>query len=199
MRQATGSNRCRPEAKGVSIQLTLDGHSFSMPAAAPAGVSSIELLTPLTLLVPGELFDPRTAAALFAAHGLPLPEAGMRIVQNSDGGPLLGVMAVPEEAMRRIEERFGAEVRFSTPLLRPVAAAEPTVCICDTGTLLYIRICDPALRLAETLAVASEADRSYLLARLAERIDPKQYVLQLEDRVGNARCYRNLFKRMICV
>lgn len=169
-----------------------------MPAAeACAGAETVELLTPWTLLVPCELFDPAAAEALFAAHGLPLP-AGMRVVRTSGDDPAIAVMAVPEEAVREIERRCGAKVRYTTPLLHPVAAAEPTVWICDTGELLYLRIYRTGLQLAETVAVGTEAGRSYLLERLAERIDPKEYVLQLEDRAGNARCYRNLFKRMLC-
>ena len=198
MRQATGSNRLRPAAKGVSIQLALDGHSFSMPAAeACAGAETVELLTPWTLLVPRELFDPAAVEALFAAHGLPLP-AGMRVVQASGDGPTLAVMAAPEEAMQELERRCGAKVRYTTPLLHPVAATEPTVWICDTGELLYIRIYRTGLQLAETVAVGTEAGRGYLLERLAERIDPKEFVLQLEDRAGNARYYRNFFKKMLC-
>ena len=60
MRQATGSNTPQLGNK-VSIQLSLDGHSFSVPALSelPAGEApvTVELLLPRTMLVPGELFD----------------------------------------------------------------------------------------------------------------------------------------------
>ena len=60
MKQATGSNTPQSINK-VSIQLTLDGHSFSAPALSGEfpgdGPVEVELLTPRTMLVPEELFD----------------------------------------------------------------------------------------------------------------------------------------------
>ena len=58
MKQATGSKTPNPIHK-VSIQLALDGHSFSTPLPAAAGEEpvEVELLTPKTMLVPAELFD----------------------------------------------------------------------------------------------------------------------------------------------
>ena len=58
MKQATGSNTPQSINK-VSIQLTLDGHSFSAPALSGEfpgdGPVEVELLTPRTMLVPEEL------------------------------------------------------------------------------------------------------------------------------------------------
>ena len=79
MRQVTGSNLSRPANK-VSIRLGSDGHSFSVVGAetlrgGAAGVTGtawveVEVLTPLTLLVPAALCDGRNGAALLAAAGL---------------------------------------------------------------------------------------------------------------------------------
>lgn len=72
MRQATGSNTPQSGNK-VSIQLSLDGHSFSVPALSelPAGEApvTVELLLPGTMLVPGELFDAERGAEMLAANG----------------------------------------------------------------------------------------------------------------------------------
>ena len=74
MRQATGSNTPQSGNK-VSIQLSLDGHSFSVPALSelPAGEApvTVELLLPRTMLVPGELFDAERGAEMLAANGMP--------------------------------------------------------------------------------------------------------------------------------
>ena len=71
MKQATGSKTPNPIHK-VSIQLALDGHSFSTPLPAAAGEEpvEVELLTPKTMLVPAELFDEERGAELLAANGM---------------------------------------------------------------------------------------------------------------------------------
>ena len=70
MKQATGSNTPQSINK-VSIQLTLDGHSFSAPALSGEfpgdGPVEVELLTPRTMLVPEELFDKEHAGEVLAA------------------------------------------------------------------------------------------------------------------------------------
>ena len=73
MKQATGSNTPQSINK-VSIQLTLDGHSFSAPALSGEfpgdGPVEVELLTPRTTLVPEEFFDEACAGELLAAAGM---------------------------------------------------------------------------------------------------------------------------------
>lgn len=75
MRQETGSNTPQTANK-VSIQLALDGHSFSAPALAgdfPGdGAVEIELLTVRTMLVPRETFDAGLAEELLAAGSMAL-------------------------------------------------------------------------------------------------------------------------------
>ena len=84
MRQATGSNTPQSGNK-VSIQLSLDGHSFSVPALSelPAGEApvTVELLLPGTMLVPGELFDAERGAEMLAANGMP-PTAEESVVAS---------------------------------------------------------------------------------------------------------------------
>ena len=74
MRPVTGSNTPRA-GYTVSIQRSLDGHSFSVPALSdiPADHTAVqvELLLPRTMLVPAELFDEKHAAELLAANGMP--------------------------------------------------------------------------------------------------------------------------------
>ena len=168
-------------------------------AALEAG-DAIELLTPLTLLVPRELRAEADAAALFAASGLPLPAEARIVEAVSADGEHVALMGIAEKGLLQIESLGRGEkaVRYTTPLLTDMAPGkEPTVWICDTGRLLYVKVCAPALQLAEVIAVESEADRSYLLQRLVERIDAKRSVLRLEDRAGNGRLYRNFFKKIV--
>lgn len=72
MKQATGKTDSRPNVKKVSIQLALDGHSFSIVGGQgilPEATVKVEILTTRTLLVPEELFDSQQAATLLAADG----------------------------------------------------------------------------------------------------------------------------------
>lgn len=116
MRQVTGSNLSRPANK-VSIRLGSDGHSFSVVGAETlrgeaAGVTGtagveVEVLTPLTLLVPAALCDGRNGAALLAAAGLP-PRAGDAVVRSAPvgDGQAVALMALPEAALRMLGERL---------------------------------------------------------------------------------------------
>lgn len=117
MRQVTGSNLSRPANK-VSIRLGSDGHSFSVVGAetlrgGAAGVTGtagveVEVLTPLTLLVPAVLCDGRNGAALLAAAGLP-PRAGDAVVRSAPAGDgqAVALMALPDAALRMLGERLG--------------------------------------------------------------------------------------------
>ena len=74
MKQVTGSNPfATPER--VSIQQSLDGHSFSRPVLAeiPEGseVRVVELILPGTMLVPERLLSEESARDLLAANGTP--------------------------------------------------------------------------------------------------------------------------------
>ena len=79
MRQATGKTNRPQDGYGVSIQQSLDGHSFSLfglESPAAEGVVEVEAVTPRTMLVPRELFEPAAAEALLAAAGIRLPVSG---------------------------------------------------------------------------------------------------------------------------
>ena len=82
MKQVTGSNTPQATNK-VSIQLTLDGHSFSahgldgeFPGEEPV---EAELLTARTMLVPEEVLGTGDAGTLLAANGM-APAAEERAV-----------------------------------------------------------------------------------------------------------------------
>ena len=75
MKQATGKTNRPQDGYGVSIQQSLDGHSFSLlglesPAAeGVVEVVEVEAVTPRTMLVPREVFEPAAAEALLPASG----------------------------------------------------------------------------------------------------------------------------------
>ena len=188
MRQATGSNTPQSGNK-VSIQLSLDGHSFSVPALSelPAGEASVkvELLLPRTMLVPGELFDAERGAEMLAANGMP-PTA---------------VTAIDREALRQVEEKLGDRARFTTPLLHTPANAAKTVWMSRRAGLLYIKVYDNGeLQLAEVIPAATDTDVAYFFERLDGCFPLKEYELRIAG--DNPKAARKLlgkrFRQTTC-
>ena len=102
MKQVTGSNTPQATNK-VSIQLTLDGHSFSahgldgeFPGEEPV---EAELLTARTMLVPEEVLGTGDAGTLLAANGM-APAAEERAVCSLPVQGIVAVMAAHRAALR---------------------------------------------------------------------------------------------------
>ena len=169
MRQATGSNTPQAGNK-VSIQRSLDGHSFSVPALSelPAGEApvTVELLLPRTMLVPGELFDEKHAAEMLAANGMP-PTADECAVCCGPEAEFAAVTAINREILRQVEEKLGDRARFTTPLLHTPHDAAKTVWMSRRAGLLYIKVYDGGeLQLAEAIPAATDTDAAYFFERL---------------------------------
>lgn len=178
MKQATGSKTPNLIHK-VSIQLALDGHSFSTPLPAAAGEEpvEVELLTPKTMLVPAELFDEERGAELLAANGM-APSGDECVVCSDPAQETVALMAVPAAALQPVAERFGERLFYTSPLLHAVATTTPVVWLCLRSGLLYVRVCDPALQLAEVIPAPDEADILYFIERLSGSFELKHYALR---------------------
>lgn len=168
MKQATGSNTPQSGNK-VSIQLSLDGHSFSVPALSelPAGEApvTVELLLPRTMLVPAELFDEEHAAELLAAnrHAPAADECAVCCGREED---YAAVAAINREALRLVQAKLSNRARFTTPLLRTPRNATKTVWMCRRAELLYIKVYDGgSLQLAEVVPAETDADLTYFFDR----------------------------------
>jgi hypothetical protein len=207
MKQATGSNASRFTNK-VSIQQSLDGHSFSVAGLEwilPGGDAvTVEVLTPRTLLVPAELFDAAEVSELLASAGMACGE-GQRAVWSAPApvGPktaAVAVMVVAAEAAQLIDERLGDRAVFTTPLLEKTTDAHPTVRLELRGGILYIKVLAGTLRMAETIPAASEADIRYLVDRLGRTFPLEEMRLLLSG--ADAKKMRKLigsrFKKVIC-
>ena len=182
----------------VSIRLT-GGHSFSV-ATPTQKVDEVELLTSRTLLVPEQFYAAEGAKSAFAASGMPIEADDQVLPIRTDKG-MMALVALTSAEQEALSAAFGDEVRYTTPLLHPVGNIEPTVWICDTKDLIYIKVYDPKLQAAEVVAIENEADREYLLSRLIEACDPKRYTVRLNLRSKNKqllRHYKKLFKRLQC-
>ena len=202
MRQATGSNTPQSGNK-VSIQLSLDGHSFSVPALSelPAGEApvTVELLLPRTMLVPGELFDAERGAEMLAANGMP-PTAEECVVSSDPEAEFVAVTAINREALRQVEEKLGDRARFTTPLLHTPANTAKTVWMSRRAGLLYIKVYDGKLRFAEVVPAPDESDLLYFFERLGSEFKLRDYTLRIGS--GNGRALKRklggYFRQIVC-
>ncbi|WP_295960267.1 hypothetical protein [uncultured Alistipes sp.] len=187
----------------MSIQLALDGHSFSAPALDgefPGDVPvEVELLTPRTMLVPAEVFDTGIAAGLLAANGM-APADGECTVWSDPQQEIIAVMAVNNEAKRMVDEKLGTRARYTTPLLHWLSAAVPTVWMRHTAGLLYIKVWEGKLRFAGVFPAQEEADILYCFERLGSEFKLGGYELQIaRDNYKRLRKLLNVyFKQIAC-
>lgn len=166
MKQVTGNNITVTEKK-VSIQLPLGGHSFSVdaiPADVLEGDRQVEfrVITPRTTLVPREQFDETGCEAYLRVAGMPAL-AGETAVASDTLAQIVAVTAIDSECLRAIRERLGARAVFTTPLLDIQKYSSPAVWLYRTGGLLYVKVYNITLRLAEVVTVASDADAVMLM------------------------------------
>lgn len=182
MKQVTGKTDSRPVTKKVSIQLALDGHSFSIvggQSILPEATVTVEILTARTLLVPEELFDPQQAAVLLAADGK-TPLTGETTVYSAPHNGIVAVMAVPLQALQQLRKHIDADtsVKYTTPLLPDLHPKKPTILLRRIGGYLYIKIYNTGLRLAEVLPAPTDTDIQYMAERLDCEFPAKQYTLR---------------------
>ena len=187
MKQVTGSNTPQATNK-VSIQLTLDGHSFSahgldgeFPGEEPV---EAELLTARTML---------------AANGM-APAAEERAVCSLPVQGIVAVMAAHREALRQAEEKLGDRILYTTPLLREVQAGTPTVWAYRTAGLLYIKVYDGSLRFAGVIPAPDTADVCYFTERLEKEFALKSCELRIsgDDAKACGKLLKGYFKRIVC-
>lgn len=207
MKQATGSRTPRLTNK-VSIQRSLDGHSFSVTGLdrdfTGEAVVTVEIFTPQTLLVPTELLQTFTVAELLAAAGMACKQGqqAVRSMPRMLGADkeVVAVMAIDEEILQRIRERLGYRADFTTPLLEEPMTARQTVWLRCTQGLLYIKVFGRKLRLAEVIPVRAEADLLYFFDRLDKVLPIRRMRLQLSG--PNAKTLRKLvgkrFGHVVC-
>lgn len=201
MRQVTGRTNHPNDFKKVSIQLALDGHSFSMPTPAE-GVEAVELLSAATLLIPRELYQSDRVAGFFAAAGCVVPRGAEFVVcEVAERPDVVAVVAMPYSVMEQVREQFG-EVSYVTPLLALPTVTAPVMAVCDTGSLIYIKVYDPQLSLAEVVSAETVQEVDFLLEQLASQYELPRFTLELDLRIDDKqrlKSYKNRFKHLVCV
>ncbi|MBE6195640.1 MAG: hypothetical protein E7137_00915 [Rikenellaceae bacterium] len=159
----------------MSIRLWSDGHSFpreQLEAAKSGGGLSVELLSPRTTLVPAPHFRPEEAAELLRLAGLPCRESECAVWSDPEE-EVVAVMAID----RATHDLLPPQTLFTSPLLAQNPGVENIALLSRYENLLYIKIWERTLRLAEVLKVENDEDLIYFLTRLGEVIPLGEYSL----------------------
>ena len=180
MKPETG-NRSVAVQNRVSIQQSLDGHSFSLPPIPVPGRDdeclTVELILPHTMLVPEALAETDRLDDLLAANGTPLaPDE--QIVRSEPVEGIVAVMAVKRDLWLQIREKYLDKVRFTTPLLHVPANTRKTVWMARHGEVLYTKVYrDGSLLLAEAIPAPTDDELQYFTDRLGRCFPLAEYDL----------------------
>lgn len=201
MKQVTGNNGNRSD-KAVSIQLMLDGHSFSVDALPAAGKEVpcvAELLTPRSMLVPREEFSEELAEGYLAAEGL-APQDGECVVWSNTQEQIVAVMAIDRMLLDALRAKYEAGVRFTSPLLHLPKFSGNAVWMQRNGSLLYVKVYRTILRMAEVIQVESDADVLYFVERLTGIFPAADFELHLTgaDSAALRKLLKGYYKRIVC-
>ena len=175
MKQATGETNSQPETKYVSIQLRLDGHSFSEEVLDPLAKGKkpveISVLSAKTLLIPQELFDEKGAPTLMQINGM-TPTDSECILHTDPTQPIVALIAVNRTSVDRILTRLGNRIQWTTPLLHSGEYTLPCVWIFRHEELAYLKIWTQRnLRLAEILIAPTAEDLLYYITELLPEME----------------------------
>ena len=131
MKQVTGATNSQSKHTDVSIQLRLDGHSFSMESlsgriSGGKGKKTIEVISAKTILVPRELFDPQSADYLLELSGMAL-SGSETVIYSDPKSQAIALMGVEENAIRQLEKTLPDAPVWSSPLLHTPTVSTPAI------------------------------------------------------------------------
>ena len=199
MKQVTGSNR--PAAsEEMSIQLRSGGHSFpkGFPAACEtARRVNCSVLTHKTVLVPAEVFDRESAGNYLSIAGLGCAETETRVYSDPQQRQI-AVMAIDKACRRHLDETLGNRLTYTSPLLHQPKFSESGIWMIHTDGLLYLKLYDKVLRLAEVVRAQGTTDILFYLGQLNRTVPLKTYPLCLSGSSTLARQLRTYFRDVRC-
>ncbi len=152
----------------------------------------MKILTHKTTLIPSGEFVPEEAARYLELCGMRCTSSECAVWSKPVGG------AVAVMAVNRLKlEQLPANETFTSPLLEgPEMPSSPTLWVASYEGLLYIKVYDPKLVLAEVLPMENREDLLYYIATLAERLPLRQYhlVVEGERSAGVRKILKSQFK-----
>lgn len=186
----------------VSIQLPLGGHSFSRVNIEGISLSNDSTLmatlhTAKCVAVPAELFHEKDAESYLAMSAIAIDKEEC-VVCSDKSHPVVAVMAVNRECHKLLSESYGNRLHYTTPLLLTPAPEQGSVLHLAEG-VLYIRVVDEGLRLAEVVEVSSDADILYYLESIHRVLNIYNMYARAEgDTKRLMRICKKLFTKIVC-
>ena len=150
-----------------------------------------------TVLVPGEFFRRESAAGYLALAGLGC-DSGQTAVYSDPQRPQVAVMAVDRECHRRLSDRLGDRLFYTSPLLFEPGFSSGGLWMTHVDGVLYVKFYDRVLRLAEALRAEGTPDILYYLGRLNTLFPLRDYPLALSGSKTLARQLKTYFRDVRC-
>ena len=170
--------------KKVSIQLKLDGHSFSrntLPTEVGADATvEVELLTRKSTLVPAECFEPELAANYLWIAGRGCTADESPVWSRAEDG-VIAVMALRRDISEELQDLYGTRIRYTSPLLRVVDSNYQHLYIYNASDLAYFKLYNgELLEFCEVLPTTGKDDILYMVEKIAQEFKLKEFVIQLD-------------------
>ena len=194
----------------VSIRLMSDGHAFFSATANAAKTDSsvdvaevmkrgveaeVVLCTRKTILVPAEQLNALTLEEHLTLAAL-APAPVERVVVSAEVSGIIAVMAVAASHIEKLEAT-GADLRYTSPLLMGDMSQACVVAL--YGNLMYVRVADSALRFADVVEVATDADILYYLGAIDKVYHIYNIVARFEGDTARLRTLcKSLFRKILC-
>jgi len=196
MRQETGSNHTLTNKK-VSIQVKLGGRSFSADNfAAREDVEQVEFVidTPRVVLAPRAEVSLDTASELLRIIDKPC-RSNEQSVCSELQADIVAVMAIDNDALAAIINKWGSRASFTSPLLDMRHCEESCLTIDASEKVCYMRLFDNGLQRAEAFTATTPEDILYVVA---EWISSNKTPIYIKGNKATAKLLRKYFKRVIC-
>ena len=169
MKPETGNNL--PKKKyNVSVQLVLDGHSssFILPSVTSDKHVSITVLTEKVTLVPWELFNPDEASEYILKSGISI-DRNETIIQGEVHDGIIAVMALKEDFVNMIMDKYCGNVSFTSPLMPQKEERKYDIYATVTDHELYMKAYnEERLIRAEAVRILRPEDASYFILSYME-------------------------------
>lgn len=198
MKQETGNSRpIIPEE--LSIRLRADGHSFPELSQEMLQAQRIRcsVVTHKTVLIPAEFFDRNGAATALRLAGLECSETETAVYSDPQAQQI-AVMALDKKRHEQLCETFGDRLFYTSPLLFQPKFTGSGVWLMHIDGILYIKLYDKVLRVAEAVRAQGTADILYYLGALNRSIPLRDYPLCLSGSKTLARQLRVFFRDVRC-
>lgn len=136
----------------------------------------MEIITPKTIIVPEELFDPATAEEMLAVNGTPCSPTETAVYSRpfayGEGRKhAVAVMALDKTKIGK------TPVEYTSPLLALISPREMSVAMRKSGSTLFFAVHTTSLKLAEAIPVHDKADLLYLAEMLHQQFRLADFTL----------------------